>query len=623
MRYAVLGAALLALSSNLELDEIRSNDNRLAAGQLRNGVLTVDLVAGSGVWFPEEKDGPGHSVFAFGETSRSLSNPGPLLRVPAGTEIRATVRNRIPGLPLQVHGLHDRPGAPAVVDVPPGESRTVRFRVTAPGTYFYWASTRGAATIRDRFGPESQLTGALVVDPPGVRPSDDVFVIGIEDDSGRVPADRHIRAAVINGRSWPHSRIATVATGDTVRMRWINASDRMHPMHLHGFYFTVDGRGDIAQDTSYDAAGKRLAVTELMAQGSTMSLTWVPERPGNWLMHCHMAAHMSPDLRARPAPMTGAMRGHNHTMEVMAGLVVGWNVKPGISVTPVNREAAGPRREVRLLVQNAPGRYGEDPGIGFALQEGATPPGPDSVVIPGPPLVLTRGEPVQINVVNHLATATSIHWHGIELDSYFDGVSGWSGDQRRTAPQVNPGDSFAVRFTPPRAGTFIYHSHFDEERQLGSGLYGPLIVLEKGTKYDPETDRPWILSQAGPTRGAQRARITLNGSRAPVIEMTAGRTYRIRLINISATAPMRFALLADTVPVRWRAVAKDGADLPATQAVLRPAQLMIGVGEAYDFELVPESPGNLKIKLTDVAGRIRLNGEVRVAAGEPEAVDSR
>jgi len=28
----------------------------------------------------------------------------------------------------------------------------------------------------------------------------------------------------------------------------------------------------------------------------------------------------------------------------------------------------------------------------------------------------------------------------------------------------------------PRAGTFIYHSHFDEERQLGSGLYGPLIA---------------------------------------------------------------------------------------------------------------------------------------------------
>ena len=107
-------------------------------------------------------------------------------------------------------------------------------------------------------------------------------------------------------------------------------------------------------------------------------------------------------------------------------------------------------------------------------------PRPDSVVIPGPPLVLTRGEPVQITVVNNLQDATSIHWHGIELDSYFDGVSGWSGDQRKTAPHVNAGDSFAVRFTPPRAGTFIYHSHFDEERQLGSGLYGPIIVLEPG-----------------------------------------------------------------------------------------------------------------------------------------------
>jgi FtsP/CotA-like multicopper oxidase with cupredoxin domain len=81
--------------------------------------------------------------------------------------------------------------------------------------------------------------------------------------------------------------------------------------------------------------------------------------------------------------------------------------------------------------------------MGFVLQNGAA-PRPDSVEIPGPPIVLARGEPVEITVVNNLQDATSIHWHGIELDSYFDGVSGWSGDQRKTAPHVNPGDSFAV-----------------------------------------------------------------------------------------------------------------------------------------------------------------------------------
>ena len=611
MLHRVLSVVCLSLVSTSGLEEIRSNDNTAASGRLERGLLTLDLIAAPGLWFPEEKEGPGHEVYAFGEKGRGLSTPGPMLRVPSGTEIKVTVSNRIPGKPLHVHGLHDRPGSPAVVVISPGETRTVQFRATAPGTYFYWASTRGATRIQDRFGPESQLMGALIVDPPGDVPRDHVYIIGIEDDSAAIPADRHTRAAVINGRSWPHTGISTVTAGDTIRMRWINASDRSHPIHLHGFYFTVNGRGDIARDTAYDDARKRLAVTELMLQGQTMSVSWVPERPGNWLMHCHMAAHMSPDLRGQHTATGGTTRHHNHTMQVMAGLVIGWRVLPGPrSAVPAAAEAGG-RRNLRLLVQSSPDRYWGAPGMGFVLQNGA-PPRSDSVEIPGPPIVLTRGQPVQITVVNNLQDATSIHWHGIELDSYFDGVSGWSGDQRKTAPHVNPGDSFAVRFTPPRAGTFIYHSHFDEERQLGSGMYGPIIVLEPGARYEPETDRAWILSQAGPTRGASRARVTLNGSRSPVFGMQAKRLHRIRLIHIAATVPLRFSILRDTVPVVWRAVAKDGADLPRTQATVRPARQILGVGETYDFELTPEELGELRIVAKDLAGRTRLAGIVRV-----------
>ena len=37
--------------------------------------------------------------------------------------------------------------------------------------------------------------------------------------------------------------------------------------------------------------------------------------------------------------------------------------------------------------------------------------------------------------------ATSIHWHGIELESAFDGVPGWSGTSLSTTPAVEPGQS--------------------------------------------------------------------------------------------------------------------------------------------------------------------------------------
>ena len=367
MLHRVLSIACLGLVSTSGLQEIKSNDNRAAAGRLEDGLLTVNLTAAPGVWYPEEKDGPGHQVYAFGENGRGLSTPGPMLRVPTGTEIRVTVANRIVGKPIAVHGLYDRPGSPRVLVVPAGGTETVRFRVTSPGTYFYWGTTRGVERIQDRFGAESQLMGALIVDPAGDIPRDHVYMIGIEDDSGAVPADRRTLSAVINGRSWPHSQISTVTAGDTVRMRWINTSDRTHPIHLHGFYFTVNGRGDIARDTSYDDAGKRLAVTELMLQGQTMSVSWVPERPGNWLMHCHMAAHMSPDLRAHHVAMGGK---HNHTMEAMAGLVIGWRVLPGAKSAAPKAEIA-PRRKLRLLVQSSTERYWGAPGMGFVLQNGA------------------------------------------------------------------------------------------------------------------------------------------------------------------------------------------------------------------------------------------------------------
>ena len=614
VRWPLVGLTWIALLSGSAQpaphdDEIVANDNRTPAGVHRGGSLAVRLVAARGIWYPEEREGPAHEVYAFGEEGRGLSNPGPLLRVTVGTEIEATIHNRIPGATLHLHGLHNRPGKPTVLIVPAGKTRSIRFRAGAPGTYFYWATTRGAGQLRDRFGMESQLTGAFIVDPPGPRPPDHVFVIGIEDDSAAIPALRHIRAAVVNGRSWPHSETATVAAGDTVRMRWINASDRLHPMHLHGFYFTVDSHGDIAEDTLYDAARKRLAVTELLRQGQTFSLTWVPERPGNWLMHCHMAEHMSPHLRGAPPVEHGSGDMPNHALKVMAGLVTGWRVLPSAHSSPASRpDPPRPLRRMRLLVQETQPRQGI-PAYAFVVQSGAAAGPADSATIPGRPIVLTRGEPVQITVVNRLEEPTSVHWHGIELDSYFDGVSGWSGEGGRIAPPVGARDSFVVRFTPPRAGTFIYHSHFDEERQLSSGLYGPMIVLEPGTTYDPVTDRSWVLSQRG--SGPQLA-IMLNGSTTPAIDLVPKQRYRIRLINICPNMPLVFSVLADSVPIKWRAVAKDGADLPPNQAVSRPARLTIGVGEAYDFELASDSARDLHLQVTDPAGRLRLSGLIRI-----------
>ncbi|MBI4513293.1 MAG: multicopper oxidase domain-containing protein [Gemmatimonadetes bacterium] len=581
------------------LQEILANDNRSAPGKLKDGILSLRLEARTGIWYPEGDEGPGHAVHAFAEEGGPLRNPGPLMRVPAGTEIRVRVRNAIRGESLVVQGLHARPAAPDdTFHVASGGTREVRFPANEPGTYFYWATTTGAPTLGERYGVDSQLSGALIVDPPaGPAPSDRIFVIGVWVDpataEGPPPVVGPIRAVVVNGRSWPHSERLGYAAGDSVRWRWINASDRPHPMHLHGFYFRVHSRGTALRDSVYSEHERQVVVTETVLSGGTFSLLWVPDRPGNWLMHCHTLGHIAPELRLGRAPPAAGRLHHtvNHALEVMAGLAVGVQVEPpgaGAKAVAGTRE----RRRLRLLAQVSPHRYGDSPGFGFVLHEGDVAPAPDSVAIPGPPIVLTRGEPVSITVVNRLPVPTSVHWHGIELASYYDGVSGWSGDQGRTAPAIAPGDSFVAEFTPPRAGTFIYHTHFDERPQLTSGLYGALIVLEPGQSFDPRRDRILVLSTGGP---APDAPPLLNGQRSPVFEFEAGHKYRLRLININPGGAWTVTLLAGDSPASWRSLAKDGADLSAARATVRPARQLIGVGETYDFEFAPTAPGELRL----------------------------
>jgi manganese oxidase len=248
------------------------------------------------------------------------------------------------------------------------------------------------------------------------------------------------------------------------------------------------------------------------------------------------------------------------------------------------------------MAQLQPGRYGKDPGFAFALQEGAGQLTEPSGRIPGPPIVLTRGQPVEITVLNKLPEPTSVHWHGMELESYYDGIAGWSGTPGHIAPMIQPGASFVVTFTPPRAGTFIYHTHLDDIRQLSSGLYGPLIVLEPGQSLDPERDRVMLISVRGPSDNTP---ILLNGDAEPgPIDLKQGVRYRFRFINITPHDPLlTVSLLAGSSPVRWRAIAKDGADLPVSQATERPARQTVSVGETYDFEFEPRSAAEIRLEI--------------------------
>jgi len=160
---------------------------------------------------------------------------------------------------------------------------------------------------------------------------------------------------------------------------------------------------------------------------------------------------------------------------------------------------------------------------------------------------------------------------------------------------IAPGDSFAALYTPPRAGTFIYHTHIDDVKQMEAGLYGPLIVLPPGQPFDSTTDHVVTISMH---EYPDTFDMLLNGSTRPApLVLRAGVANRLRIVIIPAAGYADLVLVSDTTPVTWRALAKDGADLPAALATSRPARQSVSVGETYDFEFTPRDTRPLRLEL--------------------------
>jgi hypothetical protein len=119
-------------------------------------------------------------------------------------------------------------------------------------------------------------------------------------------------------------------------------------------------------------------------------------------------------------------------------------------------------------------------------------------------------------------------------------------------------------------------------------MYGALLVVEPGRRHDPATDLVFMIG-GGVAGGAMGNALNGRANPAP-LTLRVGTTYRFRLVNILFAAVVRAQLVADSADLRWRPVAKDGADLPPALRAEVPASVRLGVGEAYDFEWTPTAP---------------------------------
>ncbi|MBI1785234.1 multicopper oxidase domain-containing protein, partial [Candidatus Sumerlaeota bacterium] len=93
----------------------------------------------------------------------------------------------------------------------------------------------------------------------------------------------------MNARAFPGTEPLVVRLGDRVRIRLGNLSAMdHHPIHLHGYQFRIvetDG-GQIPE------SAQQHETTALVQVGSTKTVEFIADEPGDWALHCHMTHHV-------------------------------------------------------------------------------------------------------------------------------------------------------------------------------------------------------------------------------------------------------------------------------------------------------------------------------------------
>ncbi len=106
--------------------------------------------------------------------------------------------------------------------------------------------------------------------------------------------------------------------------------------------------------------------------------------------------------------------------------------------------------------------------------------------IPGPTLEFTEGDLAIINVTNKMDEETSVHWHGLILPNFYDGVP------YLTTPPIKPGETFQYRIPLNQSGTYWYHSHTMLQEQ--KGVYGSIVIQPKEKTLEYDKDLVVVLS---------------------------------------------------------------------------------------------------------------------------------
>lgn len=184
-----------------------------------------------------------------------------------------------------VSGLNQRP-------IRPGETFRYEFTLRQHGTVMYHPHHN--EMLQQAMG----MMGMIVIHPktPDRAAVDRDFSImlgewdipvGQSTPNPRAMNDFNI--LTMNSKAFPGTAPLVAKRGDRVRVRFGNLSAMdHHPIHLHGYQFTVTARdGATVQESA-----RYLESTVLVPVATTRDIEFVATEPGDWAFHCHMTHHV-------------------------------------------------------------------------------------------------------------------------------------------------------------------------------------------------------------------------------------------------------------------------------------------------------------------------------------------
>ena len=221
--------------------------------------------------------------------------PGPTIEAVEGDRVRILVTNRL-AAPTAVHwhGILLPNGMDGVAGltqpaIKPGETFAYEFTLRQHGTYMYHPHADEA--VQMALG----MMGFFVIHPRRrARRIDRDFCLFAHEwyvEPGSYTPNPNamddFNIFTFNSRAFPGTAPLIVKLGDRVRLRFANVSMDSHPLHIHGhrMWHTETDGGQIAE------VAWRPETTINVPPGTTRTLEFVADNPGDWPLHCHKTHH--------------------------------------------------------------------------------------------------------------------------------------------------------------------------------------------------------------------------------------------------------------------------------------------------------------------------------------------